>query len=132
MLPHMIFNQEDRMVFRNVAAWDPSFNNKSDGSGNWLELPGPSWLWPDNYDLASHGFMPHDDAVLAKALFIMVMNSEFDERAPDGHHQVHMQHDELRFKTPLEKQMWEKEFAEMSGDEMEVDESEWENDWMSE
>lgn len=51
-LPHDVFDESERAIFRNVGLWERSV--VSARGDQWL--PGPRWLWPADYDLVLHGF----------------------------------------------------------------------------
>ena len=104
MLPHMIFNEVDRAIFRNVASWDPKYFK-----GDMVKLPGPAWLWPDSYDLESHGFMPDSDGVIAEKLYKLMLNYKGKAQPPLGN-SVYFSDRELRWKGLLEMQEFEKDY----------------------
>lgn len=67
----MVFNKIDRVIFRNLAAWDTGFCR-----GDMIKLPGPAWLWPKDYDFNAFGFEPEVDATAAKEVYLFMLQNE--------------------------------------------------------
>jgi hypothetical protein len=51
--PAVLFTTEEKAVWKNLATWR---NTLSWVDGDWVDLPGPAWLWPDNDTIDAAGF----------------------------------------------------------------------------
>lgn len=102
----MLFTDLDRCIWRNVASWSSDFLK-----GEWLQLPGPAWLWPDDYDLESHGFEPETDAEAAETLYRMVYANSIV--APPRSDRVLLSFSEFRWAGLFESQPYEEDFEEI-------------------
>lgn len=89
------------MLFRNIIAWDTSFRpaKKSD---KWVELPGPAWLWPDNYDFERFGWESTEGAMDAKGVYKFIVNRASVEETPKQFSSLLKSVSVLRWKRPGE------------------------------
>lgn len=75
----MVFSPIDRVIFRNLFAWD----TEAFWDGKYMNLPGPAWLWPNGYDFKKFGFEPESEAKHAKSIWQSVMRSHDYLQMPD-------------------------------------------------
>ena len=75
VLPHEYFTEKERVVWRNLAAW------KLISSSGWIEYPGPSDWWPEDYDYAKHGWVPDEDAEKSELAYSLMTDS-YDKEIP--------------------------------------------------
>jgi hypothetical protein len=89
----MVFTAAERALLNNVASWNEHFFR-----AGWWTLPGPSSLWPDDYDFEQHGFMPAQDPVAAKSAYMLFRKNMYKARAPEGFEAMSHSTTELRWK----------------------------------
>jgi hypothetical protein len=65
---------------------------------DWVELPGPSSLWPKSYDYERFGFAPESDKVGAESVYMFVTGDAGMEDVPPQFSGMLKSKTELRWK----------------------------------
>lgn len=68
--PHEYFTKKEQALFRNLNAW--YFKSEE------IDLPGPAWWWPDDYDFKKHNWDADKDDRGAREAFFMMASWLFD------------------------------------------------------